>query len=389
MGFGHNLEGTSGEPEAPLAPAPPEQDSAEGRKTPPALASKRGEILLSLAAVLAVVAVLGFAELGVRLTRTAPETSMGPFHVYSEIYGWELRKNLRFEENGVRTTTNALGYRGAALPREKRGRTRIVLLGDSVSFGLEVDDERVFTSVLQSRRGDLEIANLSVSGYDPGQELIKLEREGLPLSPDVVVVALCLSNDFADAVLPVFLYDGRHPKPYFAVEKGSLVRHDEQLRLSVRERLSLFLAEHSRLYELLTRPPNAEPPTRGNHWIARKKRALKDHDGAVDMTARLLARMKNSAQRAGATFIVLAFPDSDSFLGPSPWLDDLVRAAPMKGVAVVDMAERFKAKGLAYDTFASDGIGHLSPAGHEATAEILAEDLVERGLLSRDPRARP
>jgi hypothetical protein len=355
---------------------------------PQAWERHRREWLLASGSVLLVVLLIGAIEVALRLAnQQPPEGAIGPLHAYSEVYGWEPRKGLRTVDDGKVTTINAAGYRGPELRRDKGLRSRVIVLGDSIAFGLEVGDEETFERVLASKRPDLEVANLAVQGYDPGQELIKLEREGVPLRPDVVILALCLGNDFADAALPVFLYDGHHPKPFFTVEHGELVRHDEQLRLSTRERLGLFLTEHSRLYSLVTFRPSA--PEGGNepeHWTTRKRNALRDRAGAVDLTARLVARMAEDCRSRGIAFLVAAFPDKPTYREGSRWLRDLEESPVLTGVAFVDMAERFRARRLSFDSIALDAIGHLNPEGHRIAAEILNEALVDRGMIAAEPQ---
>jgi lysophospholipase L1-like esterase len=292
-------------------------------------------------------------------------------------------------DEGRVTTINARGYRGPELSTQKSGRIRVVILGDSIAFGLEAGDDETFASVLDAHAG-LEVANLSVQGYDPGQELIKLEREGLPLKPDVVVLALCLNNDFADVALPVFLYDGLHPKPFFRIEAGRLVEHSEHLRLSLRRKTALFLREHSRLFGLVEarRAEDATPPEI-EHWTRRMKRALEDRAGVIDLTARLVGRMAEDCRQAGVGFVVLAFPDKDTFHGDKSWVDGLTTSLSARNVPLVDMAERFQARKLLFSEIAVDNIGHLNGKGHQAAAAILQEVLVERGLARGGSRPSP
>ena len=357
---------------------------------PPSLGPKeerRRELLLAAAAVGLSLFFVGAFEAALRLLHVrAEDGALGPLHVYSEVYGWEPRKGFRMVEEGRATTINARGYRGPELPARKNGRTRVVVLGDSIGFGLEVGDDQTFAHVLDAR-ADVEVANLSVQGYDPGQELIKLEREALALEPDIVVLALCLSNDFADVALPVFLYDGVHPKPFFSIEDTRLVEHSEQLRLSLRQRVSLLLREHSRLYGLIAARRAADAPraTDLEHWTKRKETALNDRAGVVDLTARLVGRMAEDCRRAGVGFVVLAFPDKQTFRGEESWLDGLAAALSERGVSLVDMARRLQAKQLLFSDIATDNIGHLNAKGHEAAAEILQEVLAERGLVPLGP----
>lgn len=360
-------------------------------KAPPLLDAKeerRREWLLAVAAVLLFALFVAGLEAALRLLHVqAEDAALGPLHVYSEVYGWEPRPGLRLVEHGLVTTINARGYRGLELPAQKSRRTRVVVLGDSIGFGLEVGDDQTFANILHTRT-DVEVANLSVQGYGPEQELIKLEREGLALKPDVVVLALCLSNDFADVALPVFLYDGLHPKPFFRIEDGLLVEHSEQLRLSLRQKVALFLREHSRLYGLVEarRAEDAHSAADIEHWTERRRKALKDRAGVLDLTARLVGRMAEDCRRAGVAFVVLAFPDKEAFRGDRSWLDGLSTSLSERNVSLANMAERFQSKRLLFSDIASDNIGHLNAKGHEAAAEILEEILAERGLAPWGPR---
>src|SRR4029078_12555389 len=89
-------------------------------------------------------------------------------------------------------------------------------------------------------------------GAGTSQERIKLEREGLSPAPRVVVLNFCLANDLADNALPVFLYDGVHPNPYFRLRDGTLELHAEHLRLAAAARTALWLSEHSVLFNVLS-----------------------------------------------------------------------------------------------------------------------------------------
>ena len=124
----------------------------------------------------------------------------------------------------------------------------------------------------RARHNGIEAANLAVQGYGPDQELLVLMNEGLRLDPDVVVLAFCLGNDFAEAMLPVSLYDGRTPKPRFQLVDGRLVLDDMNLRQSAPRRGQQWLSDYSHLFNRgvgpragarnVTRRPVARPQAR-------------------------------------------------------------------------------------------------------------------------------
>lgn len=86
---------------------------------------------------------------------------------------------------------NSYGHRGKAYPFEKTGKTRIVLIGDSVAEGYGVASGERFSSLLNARFAKShEFINLGVCGYDFRQEAEYLKQLGLRFSPDYVFWAI-------------------------------------------------------------------------------------------------------------------------------------------------------------------------------------------------------
>jgi hypothetical protein len=186
--------------------------------------------------------------------------------VYSQVYGWELRRSWRGRDpSGAPITLDAEGRR--VTPHRTAGKAgrRVVMLGDSIAFGTGVADGQTFAYRLAELDPGLEVANLAVPGYGTDQALLRLAREAAPLRPDVVVLHFCVANDFVDNTLPHFLYDPRRPKPYFTLEAGELRVHDAHLRLPWRVRLASALQERSYLVNALSgaREREGGPPAEG------------------------------------------------------------------------------------------------------------------------------
>jgi hypothetical protein len=352
--------------------------------------SRWRELLLAAAGVATVPAALLLVEAVLALAERGPREPAPPplhrLHRYSEAYGWEPRPGARIEQGGASVAINERGCRGRLVdPRERAAPVRAVLLGDSIAFGLGVSEVGSFAGLLDARDNGLELVNLAVQGYGPCQSLLRLEGEGLGYRPDVVLFSLCLGNDFADAVLPVSLYDGRHPKPFFTLEAGRLVKHDAHLRLSPRRRAALWLADHSRLFARLTQgAPEAEATA--TSWLARRREALRDRERALSVVVALVARMHAVSREAGAEFFLLLHPDRDLIDGRTRWIDGLLTSSELAAVRRVDLREHYARRGLDYAAVAADRIGHLSAAGHLETALIIEELLAEAGLARRGPK---
>lgn len=311
-------------------------------------------------------------------------SGLGRLHVYSETLGWTPRPGARLALDGKRLTINSHGYRGAtAADAKDPGITRIVMLGDSITFGPDVGDDETFARRLDDTHLRWEVLNLAVMGYGTDQALLRLERDGLPLMPDVVVLNICLGNDFIDNMLTVFLYDGTHPKPYFRLEGGQLGPRQNHLRLGGAARLGVTLQEQSQVYNrvvaTLARLGESKPPRR-HAWRDLRNEALQQPQAARELTLALTARLRKRVEQAGARLIVLLHPDRRSYRGPSEWIDAFKTSSQLRGVPVVDLRTRYHAADERYWRLAKDNIGHLRPRGHRIAAQVIARVLQETGL---------
>jgi hypothetical protein len=305
---------------------------------------------------------------------------MACLHTYSEVYGWELRRGIDLGIPQGRITIDGYGRR-RTLSHRPGGRTRVVSLGDSVAFGLEVDDDATLATQLRALAPDLDVVDLSVPGYGTDQELLKLEREGLALAPKIVLLNFCLANDVADNALPAFLYDGVHPKPFYRLEGGALRLHAEHLRLAAAPRAAMWLSEHSVLFNLISpgRAGRLRAERAGTadtvHWQTRYNEVMADPEPLVALAARLIEEMKIRAAAAGARLVVVSHPPRRFHEGAAKVEGGLRERLGASGVPLVSLGERYRDRGLVLSDLTTDGLGHLNAKGHRAAAEAIAEVL--------------
>jgi len=103
-------------------------------------------------------------------------------------------------DTGIRI--NSLGYRGGDVPADKGDALRILVAGDSFTFGWGVNDNEAYPAQLQERLAAalpgrrVEAINAGFAAcYSPDTYYLYLKREGLQLSPDAIVVGLYVGND--------------------------------------------------------------------------------------------------------------------------------------------------------------------------------------------------
>lgn len=182
--------------------------------------SAAGNLLLALAAL--GVALLA-AEGAARLLFEAPWTD----------------RLLDFQEEVQRGpyARNGLGLRGPEPTRPKPpGLRRVLVLGDSFTFGLGVDDDAdLFPARLERALGDVgppvEVVNGGIPGSLTGDWLALWRRVGAELEPDAVLAVFFLRDGTRLETIPAFF-----------------ARIRERV---ARETLGSPLYRHSRLYRLL------------------------------------------------------------------------------------------------------------------------------------------
>lgn len=114
------------------------------------------------------------------------------YMVYHPTRGWAVKPNITNKivfDNKI-LNTNSKGIRGRIeYSYEKNpNRTRIIILGDSFTFGDDVSDTETYPYYLQQMLPNAEILNLGVSAYGHDQMLIYLLEEGLRYHPDIVLL---------------------------------------------------------------------------------------------------------------------------------------------------------------------------------------------------------
>jgi hypothetical protein len=159
-------------------------------------------IFYSTLFIIPVAACIVIGEIIVRVFSPLPY--MYPKYKYSPDYGFTLYENTRMVHvwpNKFRFhyTINEYGYRGPAVdPSAEHDDPGIVVLGDSFSFGMGVNDGEEYASVLRDiLEGSYSVINLATPGWGLTQEIRRYYELGRMYRPRVVVLQYC-PNDPED-----------------------------------------------------------------------------------------------------------------------------------------------------------------------------------------------
>jgi lysophospholipase L1-like esterase len=170
------------------------------------------KLLFSLATCLAVFCL---AEMSCRLARGWNRNWL-PSHCWHPQLGWCLRPGWSGKEvwTGGFSRINPQGIRDdRPVGRKARRERRMLIIGDSITFGAMVPTQQTFPYLLERFLADdngWRVLNGGVTGYDPQQEFEWLELFGWQLEPDVIGVAFC-RNDVCPSVRFQFAARDREP----------------------------------------------------------------------------------------------------------------------------------------------------------------------------------
>lgn len=205
----------------------------------------------------------------------APENPLTDHGLYVDdpALGWRLKPGLVYDGPfGERVAINSHGLRDPERPREKPpGKRRVLVLGDSFTFGSAVPAEATYPRVLERLLGDrVEVVNAGVPRYSTVQEATWLEQDGPAWGGDAIVLGFFVGND------PWENLTGTHGQD-LRVEGGELVERKREGRSTLRN-----LRNRSRLYRLLKDLPQlVSDRLSGDDALTRKYHELELERAAV------------------------------------------------------------------------------------------------------------
>ena len=296
---------------------------------------------------------IGIAEAAFRILR--PGKDLHPDYPFDPHYHHRLAPDTSFhqrtEEFDVTSTTNHLSLRGSAdIGPKVPGVRRILMLGDSFTFGVGVQDDQTFCAVLQraleARQARVEIVNAGMGSYSPILHYLTLRDLYLPLKPDAVI----LWFDFSD-LQDDFLYarrllydahgqpvacnrhylDGRWDWGLWLLEHSALAAYLYKRIVPTVDRLRILgVREYLRVKRSGQRTKTAvinvsgERRTREDllaydrYLMIRDRAALPEIERHWQLTGDYILRMRDLLREHGVPFVLAVYPYGVQ-VGPNQW----------------------------------------------------------------------
>jgi hypothetical protein len=272
------------------------------------------------------------------------------------------------------------------------GCLRILILGDSITFGALIGKEKTYPSrlerLLRTQSRSVDVINAGVSGYTAYNELQYYLVEGRRYEPDVVIVAFCM-NDVANPRIHWGSNIGRKIDiPQEAIPNRT---HDEGYALSFVEwrgsiwyrlmiRSELYRTFGWRIRLLIHEFKKAHFPTfiTANDTTSIKV-LLSETSTEFRWLLSMYKQLGEAVRADGATFLVLLFPLAYQLDDNYPFFPQqlISKCCEEHGIPCLDLLETFRRYGkenmFLLDRTGYNDVWHLSGRGHGAVALRLRE----------------
>ncbi len=305
----------------------------------------------------------------------------GNLSTYDQTLGWKGvpwgRAELVTKSNRIWFEHNRYGFRDIEHTDFTDKKPAIVFVGDSFTWGFNVEFEDMFVNRLRDMLPGYELFNLAHPGYGTDQEFLTFIRWHEKRTLKLVVLMFC-ENDVADND-SMFRY--RKPKPKYQLVGNKLklvgvpVPKDEAWTQPHRSKrtvdswrtiLKKFLFCSHFLHDVNFRYAQF-------HWQNKPKRIRKGRSKKPDLnlTSRLLEEFKREAERRGAKFVVVLIPSKreiEKLDDSLPYQIEIADLSQRTGIKYLDMAPNFK--NTWYRTYYRRDM-HWNSRGHKIAAEAL------------------
>ncbi|HEV3459564.1 MAG TPA: SGNH/GDSL hydrolase family protein [Thermoanaerobaculia bacterium] len=285
----------------------------------------------------------------------------------------------------IRYSFNRDGYRDVDHDPAKPCR-RLLLLGDSVTFGLGVAQDRTYAAriarELAARQPPWETVNQTIFAYDTRHELETLEEDGLGYRPDVILLQFYM-NDFSISSPHPRAAAGSWGDRLLAAKNRLLYKSALYLRAQQLLLGASYLLLHDARRRYFPQTLNADEPRAQTAYLAA-------HPGDASLpTFTALGAIGRVARQHGARLLVFITPDEVQLFTPrydviNRRVADFCRG---QGIPVFDPLPVLRA-GADRRRLFYDGV-HYSDYGHAVVGRLLLAALDRGGFLAAVPGRAP
>ncbi len=296
-------------------------------------------------------------------------------------------------------TTNSQGFRAEPdrvyPPTCPPGGTRLVVLGDSFTFGADVSLEDAWTTKLEEQREGIEVINLGVPAYGMDQAFLRWRVDGTELDATHVLLVIWPEDILRNLNLFRYYLMPRSgfllAKPRFVLEGGELqlvnspIPAADEVAAILRSPLGQDILEHEYWFdpsELESSPLDASRLVRVLRSVGKaQKRLVKrqrlysgEDPTAIDLAVAIAGRFQREVEATGARPVVVILPQQD-LLERFPGDEDFPLVGRLRelGLDVINLFPLFTSEEDPFSLFYPSA--HFNPKGCTKVADALYAEL--------------
>ncbi len=319
---------------------------------------------------------------------------------------------LRESEFETTIQVNSLGYRQHEFKPHKGQGLRILVVGDSFTFGYGVEEPDSYPRVIERQLAEVrtgnelppvEVINAGVPAWWTDAYYLYLKEYGLALEPDLILLGLFMGNDIdgPDARSALWSRVDAAGLPLQIGSTNTQIEKGRRVRVKRRSRWKIPLLRDSHVFQLLyTAQRNMRRALKPTIKARSLYQALySPQTNAIVKTVRkLIGAMARLSQEHRARFAVVMLPERGQVSAASQAAHgELDFDKPQRlfaefftqqNIAYVDLLPILRAAAdhtalyFQYDS-------HFSVAGNRLAGREIAKYIVASGLLSAPPSQAP
>ena len=270
-----------------------------------------------------------------------------------------IRETIRTDEYEYIVETNSLGFRTHEITHKTESQRRLMLLGDSMFFGVGVDYQQTIPGLLESMRDSLAVYNYAMLGHNTVQSLIAARAFAPAVAPDHIFCGVFLGNDLISNALN------------YADPQNHIATHLDQVT-AMQTRLHTALAPFAWSTALRAVAYSV--------YIPRLRYQFAAEPDMIEATCRHLAAIDSTATAVGSAFTAVLIYPKDAVAGglKQQWSQSrqpgrLVAAdCRRRGIDVLDLLDHIAGEDDRHRYYYPQD-GHFTPAGNARVAQLIHE----------------
>lgn len=293
---------------------------------------------------------------------------------YDSILGWKTQGNLTNKsmpttffgqiKGTYLVSTNSRGIRGKKEYNYSRkpGFNRIVIVGDSYTFGSQVNDEFVYPYILEQLLAKTEVINMGVGAYGTDHMYLSFIGEGIKYNPDTLLFGIWTGD-----IMRTVNRCANYFKPKFEIKDNDLVLTnvpvpppEQVLKMKYKTYFHSYFID-SMLSKLFIKNPNPKKAEEGR-----------------EITEKLLVKLQTLSKEKGFDLIVLILPREVPIEHEENINDGIVEFMAKERIGFLDLRQtmyNFRTKNPNIPLWFS----HFTPIGNEFVARSIVDVLVNEG----------